>query len=373
MNVLYFTNTIGMYGANNSLIDMIEILKKRNINIYVAIMERGSIKEELRKRGIRTYIIPYKTCAAADGALSFPQKVKNFLNNIYCMPRIREIIVRDHIDLIHSNASNIDIGAMAALWYGVPHIWHIRELLYDDYRIKYFFPMISKFLMYRADKIIAISYYVQERRKLGKNSVVLYNGFNIDKYKISKEILFPANELHILYCGLISKQKGIMDIVKAIKLLVKKGYKEIKLSIVGGENPYWLMVKEYIESNSLASYIQFYDFQPDLKPYRQWADIGVVSSRCEALGRVTIENMLGEILVIGTKSGATKELIQDGDTGFLYEPGNIEQLAKIIVYIGQNREEAKKIVRNAQEYAVKNFDSVNYADNLLDIYGECVR
>lgn len=93
MNVLYFTNTIGMYGANNSLIDMIEILKKRNINIYVAIMERGSIKEELRKRGIRTYIIPYKTCAAADGALSFPQKVKNFLNNIYCMPRDRKSVV----------------------------------------------------------------------------------------------------------------------------------------------------------------------------------------------------------------------------------------------------------------------------------------
>lgn len=373
MNVLYFTNTMSMYGANNSLIDMIEKLKEHGINICVAIMEKGSIKEELRKLGIKTYIIPYKTCAAAHGAVSYSQKVKNLRNNIRCMPRIKEIIMRNHVDLIHSNASNIDIGAMAALRYGIPHIWHIRELLYDDYRVEYNFPMISKFLLHKADKIIAISYCVQERRKLGKNSVVLYNGFNIDKYKISKEFLFSTNELHILYCGLISKQKGIMDIVKAIKLLVKKGHKEVKLSITGGENPYWLKVKEYIENNRLSPYIQFYGFQSDLKFYRRWADIGVVSSRCEALGRVTIENMLGEVLVIGTKSGATKELIQDGNTGFLYEPGNIEQLAKIIEYIGQNKADAEKIVRNAQEYAVKNFDSENYVDKLLDIYGECVR
>lgn len=373
MNVLYFTNAISMYGANNSLIDMIEKLKKHNINICVAVMGKGSIKDELRKRGIKTYIIPYKTCAATVGAVSYSQKVKNLWNNIRCMSRIGEIIARNQVDLIHSNASNIDIGAMAALRYGIPHIWHIRELLYDDYGIKYVFPMITKYLLYRADKIIAISYYVQEQRKLGKNSVVLYNGFNIDKYKITKDTLFPTNELHILYCGLISKQKGLMDIVKAIKLLVKKGYKKIKLSITGGENPYWFKVKEYIENNGLVSYIQFYGFQSDLRPYREWADIGVVSSRCEALGRVTIENMLGEVLVIGTKSGATKELIQDGKTGFLYEPGNIGQLAEIMEYIGQNKMDAKKIVRNAQEYAVKNFDSGNYVDKLLDIYGKCVR
>lgn len=371
MNVLYFTNTISMYGANNSLIDMIEKLKEQDINICVAIMEKGNIKAELRKRGIKTYIIPYKPCASVSGAVSYSQKVKNLWNNIRCMPRIREIIVQNHVDLIHSNASNVDIGALASLIYGIPHIWHIRELLYDDYRIEYDFPMISKFLLNRADKIIAISYYVRERRKLGKNSVVMYNGFNLDKYKISKENLFPTNELHILYSGLISKQKGIIDIVKAIKLLVKKGHKEIKLFITGGENPYWLKVKEYIENNRLTPYIQFYGFQSDLKPYRRWADIGVVSSRCEALGRVTIENMLGEVLVIGTKSGATKELIHDGNTGFLYESGNIEQLAKIIEYIGQNKADAEKIVRNAQEYAVKNFDSENYVNKLLDIYREC--
>ena len=102
------------------------------------------------------------------------------------------------------------------------------------------------------------------------------------------------------------------------------------------------------------------------------ADIAVVSSRYEALGRVTIESMLGEVLVIGADSGATTELICDGVTGYLYEVGNSRQLADQIISVLENKNKSREIVYQAKKYALENFDSSQYAAQILKIYKQCL-
>lgn len=368
MNVLYITNTIDIYGANNSLMDMVEELKERNVNIYIITMRNGKLTNNLKKCGFKTYVIPYETNAATIGVLKFREKCERLIKNIHYLPEIKKIIDTNHIDIIHSNASNVDIGAMAAIRYKIPHIFHVREVLYKDFGLVYDFPMISRFFLNRASKIIAISEYVKKEKKLGPNSTVIYNGFNMEKYCISKADFFPDTKLHILYCGVISRQKGIMDIIKAIHYLVTNGREKIELSIVGGESPYWQKVDQYIRKNQLENYIHYYGYQYDLLPFRRKADIAIMSSRSEALGRVTIESMLGEVLVIGANCGATSELIKNKITGYLYEPGNIKQLAMIISNVKQNKPQNVEIIRNAKQFALGTFDRKDYADKLLKLY-----
>ena len=62
-------------------------------------------------------------------------------------------------------------------------------------------------------------------------------------------------------------------------------------------------------------------FQSDLYELRKHADIALMCSRGEALGRVTVEAMLSENLVIGADSAGTKEIIQNKVTGYLYKTG----------------------------------------------------
>ena len=368
MNVLYFVNTVGMYGANHSLIDMLEELKKRHVNGYVVIMQDGDLKRELRKRGIKTYIVSYETNSAIKNTLTFTNKCKRLAKNIQCLQEIKKIIDTNNIDIIHSNASNIDIGAIAAFRYNLPHVFHVREILLDDYGLSYDFPTLSRFFLSKAKKIIAISEYVQKKRKLGKNSIVLYNGINLEKYSISKKALFTSDKLHILYCGVISHQKGVMDVVKAVRYLIQKGYVNIELSIVGGESPYGLKIKKYVRQNHLEKYIYFHGYQQDVLEFRKKADVAVMTSRSEALGRVTIESMLGEVLVIGADCGATSELIRDGITGYLYEPGNIKHLASILDGIKENKEKNVSIVENAKNFALDNFDREKYVNEIISIY-----
>jgi glycosyltransferase involved in cell wall biosynthesis len=313
--------------------------------------------------------VPYFANSSTEGSLSYWEKFEHLVSNIKLLPRIGEIIKKNNIDVIHSNASNIDIGAMAAIKYHIPHVWHFREMLYEDYGLKLDFPLVSKYLMKKSERIVAISEYVKKERKLGENSRVLYDGFSIEKYIISKENYFINKKLHILYCGVISKQKGIIDIVKAVEYLIRSGNRDIELEIVGGETKYWSSIAQYIKKHRLNDYVKYHGFQSDMRPFREKADVAVMTSRSEALGRVTVESMLGEALVIGADCGATSELIIDGETGYLYVPGNIVQLANIIKNIPKNKEKNKVIVKNAKAYAIDNFDRAAYVDKLMDIYG----
>ncbi len=371
MNVLYIANSIELYGANTSLLDMIESMRGEGFYPVVLAAGPGDLTKELFRRKIKYYIIPYYTnCDIAGRGLL--GRFDKLFANMMLLSRASEIIKKHRIDIIHTNASNIDFGAMLAIKEQLPHVWHIREMLYEHYKFRYDVPFLSHYLLHRADKIIAISKYVKDGKHLEKNAAVLYNGFHVEKYNICKGKLFSEAVCNILYCGMISEGKGVMDVVKAVDCLIRNGYQNISLSIVGDGTAYWKKVKDFIEVNHLEPYIKYYGYQQNLKPFREMADIAVVSSRYEALGRVTIESMLGEVLVIGADSGATTELICDGVTGYLYEVGNSRQLADQIISVLENKNKSREIVYQAKKYALENFDSSQYAAQILKIYKQCL-
>lgn len=109
-----------------------------------------------------------------------------------------------------------------------------------------------------------------------------------------------------------------------------------------------------------------------MKPYREKTDIALMCSRNEALGRVTIESMLGECFVIGAKSGGTCELIKDGKTGSLYESGNSKQLAYNILMVHQDVDKSKAIVKKAKQFALNRFNNKNYANEIFKVYKNCL-
>jgi glycosyltransferase involved in cell wall biosynthesis len=71
--------------------------------------------------------------------------------------------------------------------------------------------------------------------------------------------------------------------------------------------------------------------------------------------------------VIGTKAAGTEELIRDGLTGLLYEPGNADQLAEKIEYLYRNPELRKQIGKKGRDWAVRTFTIDNYTSGLLDV------
>ncbi len=373
MNVLYVANSVMLYGANSSLMDMAVKVKEKGVNVFILIMGYGDIVIKLRNKGVPVYILPYETnCHVGKNIFRKERKLK-LAKNLQYLEQAKEIVKENKIDIIHSNASNIDFGAMLAFSTGIPHIWHIREMMKEDYNLEYDYGCMTRFLFNRAAGVICISGFVAEKRKLGKNRVIIYNGIDLEKYTIDKPALFKTEEIHLLYCGIISESKGTLDVVKAVGYLVNNGITNVHLAIVGGRSSYWDIVNQYIMENNLSDYITYYGHQANVKPYREWADIAVMASKSEALGRVTIESMLGDVLVIGADSGATSELIRDGETGYLYKLNDAEQLGEKIILAYEDIEKSMEIVRKAKTYALENFDDKRYAEKIIELYQSCIK
>ena len=111
----------------------------------------------------------------------------------------------------------------------------------------------------------------------------------------------------------------------------------------------------------------------DMPSLRKKMDVELVCSVCEGFGRVTIEAMMSSNPVIGSDTGGTPELIQDGVNGYLYRQGNIQELADKIIGLLEHPEEIGRMGRNAYLFAVGRFTRKKNAEKILEVYEKLIR
>jgi len=117
----------------------------------------------------------------------------------------------------------------------------------------------------------------------------------------------------------------------------------------------------------LEKYVELAGYRYDVEMLLRKMDVGVMSSYKEAFGRVTIEYMSNYMPVIGTATGGTKELIENGGNGFLYDLGNsIDLLEKMERFINEPYL-IKDMGLRAREFSEK-FSAETNADNIYRIY-----
>ena len=106
------------------------------------------------------------------------------------------------------------------------------------------------------------------------------------------------------------------------------------------------------------------------------AKYAVVPSDCyETFSYAVQEAFSHGIPVIGSDLGAIPELVQEGETGYLFPAGNSDILAQKIQKILENDENREKMGKNAQKFIENRCDRGKYAQNLLEMYehllGDC--
>src|SRR5699024_1410176 len=275
---------------------------------------------------------------------SLLNKVKEFIKIIYnrfSIKKVLKVLTEENPDIIHINGIDSEVGAIAANKLGIPYVWHIRQLLEEDFGMRLNNEKQIIRLLNKSDENIAISNIFKEKidNKLKTKLSLIYNGIPLEKYKIKNKAPFFSKEIiKILLPGRIVPEKGQLDAVKAINHLVGLGIENINLILVGNiqNTNYAKIIEEYIIKNNLNNYIKIIDYIDDLKELRQQCDIGLICSKQEAFGRVTIETMASHMLVIGSNTGGTKEIITDEHNGLLYEEGDFYSLANKIKYAIEN-------------------------------------
>lgn len=372
-NIMYIFNDRGFGGAGQSLLDTLREIGKE-INPVVVVRDDVSVEGNFRELGISCYQIHFTTDYIQIGESDEVKKRRAILRDYEAALQLLPIIQKEKIELIHINSSVSNFAAVAALMAQVPYVWHIRELLEEQFGYEFINGELKNFLYAQADTLVSISDYVQKRyeKKYGVSTTRIYNGFDIRKYKLELKERKNFKPL-FLVAAMITPEKGQWDVICAVENLMERGYTDVKVIIAGDGKPNYIWaLKKYIKKRGLEENISILPFQENLVELRKQASYAITSSQNEALGRVTVEAMLAGNLVIGAKSGGTLEIIgEEEERGFLYELHNSEDLANAMLRAIQYPEELKNTMRQkAQMYAENTFDSRQYGKGLLKLYDE---
>lgn len=379
LTVLFIFHDCDFYsGATRSLLDMIDkYLVDKSVNL-VALFPgiQGTAVDYLKNKGVKIISSYYPWVIASIKEpwiikrLAFPYRLLRYYFSVYKTYKLKDAIKHLKIDLVYTNTSTICVGGLINRFFKVPHIWHFREFVEEDHQYEYFLgrKKFYRFAYKYSDEIVIISekMYQKYSRHIPEGKLkIIYDDVS-PKY-INPKSHFASNEkLELLIAGTLCETKGQYEVLQAISVLAKKGY-DITLNIAGkmGSN-YFRFLSDYVSRNQLNNHVVFHGLVKNMNKLRENMDIGIVASHFEAFGRVTVEGMLSSMAMIGRDSGATSELIQDGKTGLLYEPNNIEDLVNKIEYLCNNRTEIKRLALNGYQYARDNFTAGNCSDSLLD-------
>ncbi|PKP58676.1 hypothetical protein CVT91_08135 [Candidatus Atribacteria bacterium HGW-Atribacteria-1] len=317
---------------------------------------------------------------------------------------VKKILKKEKPDIVHINAT---IPYLSLSVYSAVRSLNL-PMVSTIHSIVYLFPFTN--LPY-LDKIAGIKYpFLKDNYKIYEKISNVYRGINriiigspdlvtfpttaiineYEKYKFFKhstKIVFPnfieingknlKNEktsnketFDIMYCGGFQRHKGWQTLIKAFKKIKNP---DIRLHIFGGGEK---DVEEYFKMLTAGDKrIIFYGRLPnnELQKFYEIADVTVVPSECfENFSIAIIESFRAGVPVIGSNAGGNPELIKEDYNGFLFEPGNVEQLKNILEKAINNKEKLKEMGENAFEW-VKKLDTKKITPKLEEIYKEAIK
>lgn len=381
MKILHVLSSDDGYGSAQCFKELLKYeIGKSDVVPVVLTPKHNLINEYCNLLGVANYSVKYGQVQIPkhDNVLVFFIKylchfIKYYLLLKSAKQEICKIIEQQRVDVVHTNTCVIDIGARCSAMMGVPHVWHLREFGRDDFN---FYPV--RFCMIRwmnntKSRYIAVSKAVKNewaRKGINPNLItVLYDGVDATKF-IYDRTQFANDKINIVMTGSFCEAKGQLLLVKAIKKLGSK-MDSVEVSFFGKtEGRYYNKVKRFVIKNKLENIVHFKGYSESIPEELSKSQIGVLCSRAEAFGRVTVEYMLSGLCTIATSSGANFELIEENGCGLLYDVNNSSSLSKCIEYVLSKTDIIQDIGCRAKVIAEKKYDINKNVKNILDFFSK---
>lgn len=378
IKALYITPCDDLSGANSSMLQMIiELRDNHGVEPYVLYPHRKSCHESalavaLKKNGIESASCGRMVCFQREN-ISFIYKVYFILFELINIIQILYTIRGIKFDIIHTNSSIIDLGLYIALIKGIPHVWHLREVAWLSFNFSSIFgKQYMRWLYNHSTKIIAVSKNVK-REFLDylpqEKTDIIYNGVKLPAIKNYPN--HGKDVYKICIIGRVESNKNQLEALQAAKLLIDECINNFHLYIIGNNNTdYGNLALQYVKDNGLEPYVDFMGFRDDVNELLQDMNIGLMLSKHEAFGRVTIEYMQHKLFAIASNTSANVELIKDGENGYLYEFGNPLMLKDKIKYILTSKNKIQGIAERGYADAVEKYTSIANSNKIRKTYEE---
>lgn len=322
--VVHVITTLSRGGAENHLLALVRGQTNRGLQVEVAYLKGdGYWKNELQKLGVAVHELQLR-----------------YYGDVRPLMRLRKLLSASNVDLVHAHMPPAELYARVALIGNKS-----MPLVITKHNDEHFCPFpghatLGRWVVRRAGRVIAISdavnRYVRQYLRLEPSRIVTVV-YGIDPApfigidaaacsRLKREWGCTEDTWVIGTIARLVPQKGIDVLLKAYARYRSTATRPSRLVIVG-TGVLEPSLKDLAERFQIASDVVWAGFREDIPLVMNTFDLFVLTSHYEGFGLVLLEAMASGKPVVATRVSAIPEVVQDGTTGMLCDPGCSEQVA----------------------------------------------
>ncbi len=233
--------------------------------------------------------------------------------------------------------------------------------------------------MTSAGAVVAVSAqvgeYAWQQRLSSKDVHVIPNGVDTNRFHDADETTFPRKqgEFTVGFVGTLKPWHGVSNLIEAFGQLTEEDV-AIRLAIVGdgpererleyqvsclpAEAAERVLFLGSVNPNEIPSLLSSMDVA--VAPYLPQEDFYFSPLKI-------FEYMAAGLPTVASRIGQIPELLQEGETGLLYQPGDAHALAEALLTLCRNPSLCAKLGKSAQTTAINQFTWVSVVDQILEI------
>jgi len=358
MKTLHINTERTWRGGEQQTLYLLRSLKERRIKSHLACQPGSPMEKKALEAGVEVFPI------AMRGEVDLPASL-----------RIRKLITRHGYDIVHSHTSHAHtLAFFASLGCGTCRLV-TRRVDFSIFRNR-FLPINGIKYRFMADYYIAISHQIKQvmvKDGIAADRIfVVHSGIDPQRFAraagdhLTEEFNLRPDERVVINVAHLAGHKGQKYLVGAIPHVLA-AIPNVRFFIIGkGE----LMSELQALSVSLGigHALTFTGFRNDVGAFYKIADLFVMSSVQEGLGTAILDALALGKPVVAANSGGIPEIIRDGQTGRLVEAANPQALAKGIIEMLTNVEQAGAMARRGQDDVKAKFSINAMVESNLAVY-----
>ena len=371
--VVFLTSAAGAYGGENALFETIKCLSSDIESIVVA-PEPGDMLKNLEGRGVRTFVLPI---AVLDRRYLHPLRIISYkVSAIASIFRLVSLFRRIKPDIVHTNNVLVLPGAVAARMLGIPHIWHVREIIEHHHLPSLLWKLWRWIILTFSARVICISSAVREQFGDARKAVVIHDGIDTEFFHPPAKSRRQKKIAVGIAGRLEHRRKGQDTFLEAAKLALDVR-KDLRFIIAGHEregiSERERPLLDSVHQDGLTENVEFRGLVPREKmpELMQEMDILVLCSKQpEGLGIVLLEAMACERAVISFAEGGPLDVVKDRINGLLVPAQNIRGLAEAILELAGDAKLRTKLGIEGRKTVVSSFRNVMTARAIELVYSQ---
>jgi glycosyltransferase involved in cell wall biosynthesis len=301
---------------------------------------------------------------------------------------ITEIFLEERFDLVHSISPKAGFLAMIASSIArIPRrvhtfqgeVWVTRTGFW-----RFFLKTLDRLMAYLSTDLLVVSpseqrFLIDEKvipegksNVLGSGSIC---GVNMDRFNCKPDVRFRSRadfgigqqDLLFLFLGRLNVDKGVLDLAAAFNEIAP-AYPHIHLAFVGPDEEDMQSKILAICSPSCSGRLHFSGFSENPETTIQAADIICLPSHREGFGMVIIEAAAVGVPAIASRIYGITDAVVQGETGLLFEVGNVSELARTMEKLILQPELIGELGGRAMRRVEREFSQQKVVSANLDYY-----